>query len=163
MAISIRTHTRAGAALGALAVSLSLVVSTATPAQAVGATKASRTYGATAEKATNAQRVKHGRVKLKPNACLATYAAKHAKKLAKAGGGINHQSLEPILRACKLSMVGENVAVGYGSGKKVVTQGWMKSPGHRRNILEKRFNRGEVVARTSAQGRWYAVQLFGRR
>ncbi len=37
-----------------------------------------------------------------------------------------HQDLEPILRRCGMSMVGENVAYGFTSGRAVV-RGWMDS------------------------------------
>ena len=41
-----------------------------------------------------------------------------------------HQELGPILSACNLNGVGENVAYGYTSGA-AVTAGWMGSTGHR--------------------------------
>jgi hypothetical protein len=36
------------------------------------------------------------------------------------------QQLGPILKACRLSMVGENVAYGYSNGREAVTA-WMNS------------------------------------
>ncbi len=145
----------------ALVVTL-LVAQPVQSAEAAPASKQARAYGAAAEKATNVQRVAVGKRKLKADGCLAKWAAKHAAKLARKGGGIRHQDIRKVLRDCRLTMVGENVAMGYPSGKSVVKQGWMKSPGHKRNLLEKRYTRGEVVARRSASGTWYAVQLFGR-
>lgn len=139
-----------------LAVGLGL---TATPAQA--ASPASK-YGTAAEKATNKQRVKHDRVKLKGNKCLKRQAKSHARKMARKRD-IWHQDLGKVLRKCNMRMVGENVAVGYRSGRSVVNQGWMKSPGHRRNILTKQYRRSEVAAVKGSDGRWYAVQLFGRK
>ena len=152
--------------LAAVVLSMALLVPLGSPAQAAegpGPTKASKAYGKAAEKATNAQRVKRDRVRLKGDACLAKWAAKHAKRLAKNNEGIWHQDLTPILRDCNLTRVGENVAAGFGSGKSVVKQGWMKSPGHRKNILNKKYRRSETVARKSRSGTWYAVQLFGTR
>jgi uncharacterized protein YkwD len=58
--------------------------------------------------------------------------------------------------------VGENVAYGYTSGREVV-QGWMHSPGHRANILNRGFRVVAVAAAESDSGRWYAAQVFGRR
>jgi len=145
---------------------MALLVPLGSPAQAAGGpgpTKASKAYGKAAEKATNAQRAKRDRVRLKGDACLAKWAAKHAKRLARNNKGIWHQDLQPILRDCNLRTVGENVAAGYGSGRSVVNKGWMKSPGHRENILRKQYRRSETVARKSRSGTWYAVQLFGAR
>lgn len=151
--------------LAAAACSVALVVPLSAPAEAApwSSTKASKAYGKAAEKATNKHRVAKGLKKLKGDSCLAKWAAKHAKRLAREGSGIWHQDINKVLRDCDLSMVGENVAAGYPSGKAVVNQGWMNSPGHRANILTARYTRSEVVARRSADGTWYAVQLFGRR
>lgn len=42
-------------------------------------------------------------------------------------------------------------------------EGWKKSPGHRRNMLEASVTDTAVaVARSARTGRYYAVQLFGR-
>ena len=51
---------------------------------------------------------------------------------------IYHQDLGPVLQACGLRRVGENVAQGYASGT-AVTAGWMSSPGHRANLLNAEF------------------------
>lgn len=61
-------------------------------------------------------------------------------------------------------LVGENLAYGdFTSGKDVVNE-WMKSPGHRANILRKDYQEiGVAVVRGTYQGRevWFAVQHFG--
>ena len=151
------------AALLALMLAATLLVAhPVQSADAAPASKKERAYGAAAEKATNAQRVAAGRRKVRADGCLAKWAARHAQKLARKGGGIRHQDIRKVLRDCRLTMVGENVAMGFPSGGSVVKQGWMKSPGHKRNLLERRYTRGEVVARRSSSGTWYAVQLFGR-
>ena len=68
------------------------------------------------------------------------------------------KDLGPILRACNLSAVGENVAYGYPSGSAVMG-GWMdraelsRCPERRPRLLG--------VARSSSDGRWYAAQVFG--
>ncbi|GGD15713.1 CAP domain-containing protein [Nocardioides daphniae] len=151
---------RLAALLVALATTLALVL-VANPAPAQAATAAQR-YGAAAEKATNVARAKHDRVKLKGNPCLRKYARIQATKMARKKD-IWHQDLNVVLKKCNMSWVGENVAVGYPSGKAVVNQGWMKSKGHRQNILRKQFRLGVVVARKGDDGRWYAAQVFGRR
>lgn len=62
------------------------------------------------------------------------------------------------------ALVGENLALGnFGTSQAVVT-GWMNSPGHRANILHKKFTEIGVAAVTGTyEGRpvWVAVQEFG--
>lgn len=134
-----------------------------TRAAAAKKPKPAQRYGKQAQKATNAARKRNDLKKLRPDPCLRKWARKHANRLAKSNSGLWHQDLGPVLRNCNLKRVGENVAAGYPTGKKVVNQGWLKSPGHRTNILTPQFRRSVVVARRSNDGRWYAVQLFGRR
>ncbi len=56
----------------------------------------------------------------------------------------------------------ENVALGYPNAETVV-EGWMSSPGHRRNILDGSVvETGIGVARSAAGGLYYC-QVFGRR
>ena len=67
--------------------------------------------------------------------------------------------------------VAENISYQYSSedfataelaGRYV--EGWKNSPGHRRNMLDKVVSdTGVAVARSPKTGRYYAVQLFGRR
>jgi uncharacterized protein YkwD len=75
---------------------------------------------------------------------------------------MEHQAMGPILRKCNLSMVAENVAYGYDTGRKVV-RGWMHSKGHRRNILNGKFRLLGMAVRRSDNGTPYAAQVFGRR
>jgi uncharacterized protein YkwD len=39
----------------------------------------------------------------------------------------------------------------------------MKSEGHRRNILDRRFRLMAIAARKGDDDRWYVAQVFGRR
>ena len=119
-------------------------------------------YGKAAQKATNARRAGHDLRTLRPDACLKRMAARHAARLAREEA-LYHQDLSVVMRRCDLRAAGENVAYGYPTGRAVVNRGWMRSPGHRANILEPRYRRGVVAARRSDDGTWYAVQLFGRR
>lgn len=110
---------------------------------------------------TNKQRIKHDRVKLKGSRCLDKFAERHAKKMA-TEQKMYHQDLGPILKACNLNMVGENVAYGYPSGKAAVGA-WMNSPGHKANILNKEYRVLAVGAYTDKNGTWYVAQVFGRK
>ena len=120
-------------------------------------------YRRQAQRATNAARKRHDLRKFRTDKCLRKWARKHAKRLAAEDEGLWHQNLKRVKKNCGLDWAGENVAVGYPTGKAVVNQGWMQSEGHRRNILHTQYRLSVVEARRSDAGWWYAVQLFGRR
>ena len=120
------------------------------------------TYAETAFRATNAQRADQGRVQLREGACLTRMAEQWATHLARTGSLV-HQDLQPIARRCGLSMVGENIAMGYSSGRVVVNRGWMHSDGHRANILRREYRLMGIGAARDSSGRWWVSQVFGRR
>jgi uncharacterized protein YkwD len=148
-----------GGLIAAALVATASPVLLAQPAQA--ASPAAR-YGNAAFKATNTQRVEHDRRTFKRNACVQKHARKQARRMARQER-MFHQDLGPIIADCNLDRVGENVAYGYPSGRAVVNKGWMKSEGHRANILNREFRLMGVAARKGDDGRWYAAQVFGRR
>ena len=119
-------------------------------------------YAANAVQATNVARETNDRKAFKVDECLRGFAVKQARKMA-AAGEIFHQDLGAIMAECGLVTTGENVAYGYRTGRKVVNQGWMKSDGHRANILNPDFRLVAVAARRDESGTWYAAQVFGRR
>lgn len=112
--------------------------------------------------ATNHQRDRHDRVALRHQHCVQEYAVRQARRMARQDR-MFHQDLGRVLRACGLRMAGENVAYGYPSGRSVVDSGWMHSRGHRENILNPSYRLLGTGARRSADGTWYAAQVFGRR
>lgn len=62
----------------------------------------------------------------------------------------------------KFRAYAENVAYGYTSGKKVVA-GWMKSPGHRKNLLDESdagYTHVGVAAVRRPGGRYFYCQVF---
>ncbi|WP_067428787.1 CAP domain-containing protein [Nocardioides jensenii] len=118
------------------------------------------TYSRTAIAATNAQRARRDLVRLRKQACLQRKATEQANRMARQRR-MFHQNLGPVLRQCGMSMVGENVAYGYPTGRSVVNQGWMHSPGHRANILRREYRLIGLAARR-AGGRWYVAQVLGR-
>jgi uncharacterized protein YkwD len=120
------------------------------------------TYAAAAVKATNTARVNHERKELRTSTCLRRFAARHAARMA-AKEAMYHQELGPIMEGCGLSTAGENVAYGYPTGRAVVWKGWMRSEGHRANILRRAFRLVAVGARRSDDGTWYVAQVFGRK
>ena len=137
-----------------------LLLTLATP-PTVSASPAAPSYADAAFKATNAKRAAHDRVALRADGCLQRFAEKQARAMVRAGQ-IYHQSLERIQSACGMGYVGENVAYGYPSGQSVVAA-WMKSPGHRRNILDRHFKLMGLAAEQNDDGVWYVSQVFGRR
>ncbi len=118
-------------------------------------------YQNQARAATNNKRAAHDRVKLKRGKCVQRFARKQARRMANQGR-MFHQDLGPIRNQCNLSMVGENVAYGYPTGRKVV-RAWMHSKGHRRNILNRKFRLLGMAVRYADDGTPYAAQVFGRR
>ncbi|MET0914807.1 MAG: CAP domain-containing protein [Jiangellaceae bacterium] len=110
---------------------------------------------------TNAVRHSHHMRDLRPARCLTRFAEKQARAMADKHQ-LFHQDLRVPVRRCGLRHVGENVAVGYPDGRTVVRLGWMKSAGHRANILTKGYRRIAVGAHQDASGRWWTAQLFSR-
>ena len=65
----------------------------------------------------------------------------------------------------KFLVIGENLALGNFAGDAKVVAAWMASPGHRENILDKRYTEmGVAVGYGMYKGRmqWLAVQHFAR-
>ncbi len=143
--------------LAAAAVALAVL----TPSVAEART-AEAVYQTSIHVVTNQARLQRDRVRLRTNACVQRFAVRQAKRMA-AQERMFHQDLGPILTACGLSKVGENVAYGYATGLEVVRVGWMRSPGHRANILARDYRLLGSGARRSEDGTWYAAQVFGRK
>jgi uncharacterized protein YkwD len=152
------SRSRTALAVVTATVTVAIVVGVPAGAQASPASE----YAAKAVQATNAARDANGRKAFKVDECLRGFAVKQARRMATAGD-IFHQDLGPVMEACGLVTTGENVAYGYPTGRSVVNQGWMKSEGHRANILNPDFRLVAVAARRDENGTWYAAQVFGRR
>lgn len=143
--------------LPVLATTVALLVG---PAALPVAASVSGKYELAVQRATNAERTKRDLSKLKHRECLDNYAEAQARRMAKKKK-LYHQSLKPILKKCKLRMVGENVAYGYSSGK-ATTRAWMRSPGHKANIVNKRYTKMGIGAYRDSKGRWWVAQVLGR-
>jgi uncharacterized protein YkwD len=129
------------------------------PAPSTAPVSAADRYEADVLAATNAERRTAGLTALSAQACVDSFAEAQAQRMADQSR-MYHQELSPVLSACGLRMVGENVAYGYPDGKAVTT-GWMGSPGHRANILKPEYRVIGIGAAQNSQGRWYAAQVFG--
>ncbi|MCS6789305.1 MAG: CAP domain-containing protein, partial [Patescibacteria group bacterium] len=67
--------------------------------------------------------------------------------------------------------IGENIALGNFKDDKELVDAWMNSPGHRKNILDSKYNeigialmKGDFYnqSQNKLQKVWIAVQVFGR-
>ena len=124
---------------------------------------------------TNDFRVKENRSRVTSNPKLTEAATGFAAYMAKEGRfGHTADGSRPSERAAKQGyeycIVAENIAytfdpAGFTSdelGKKLV-EGWEKSPGHRRNMLDPDVTEtGVAVAQSPTTGYFFAVQMFGR-
>jgi hypothetical protein len=115
--------------------------------------------------ATNRERSAVGLQPLKWDEALATAARQHAQVMA-SQNLLLHQCLdEPPLdqRAAKagarFSMIAENIAVG--PNPEAIHNGWMHSPGHRKNILSADV-RAVGIATMRGSGGLFAVEDFSR-
>ncbi|SOE16000.1 Uncharacterized conserved protein YkwD, contains CAP (CSP/antigen 5/PR1) domain [Streptomyces sp. 2323.1] len=121
--------------------------------------------GATAQvvKLVNAERSKAGCSPLTVNAKLTKAAQDHSQDMAdhKNMSHTGSDGSSPGDRITKAgyswSAYGENVAYGYSSPESVM-QGWMTSPGHKRNILDCSF---KEIGVGHAQPGDYWTQDFG--
>lgn len=111
---------------------------------------------------TNHHRTRRDRAAVRYDQCLKRMASRQARAM-RDDGRLYHQDLYPVMRRCGLRMAGENVAFGYPDGRTVVSQGWMRSKGHRANILKGSYQVMAISAVQDAEGRWYVAQVFGAR
>ena len=151
--------------LRVLAVALVAAVTlTATPVPAAVAapTAGERKYQTKVFNVVNNIRANRDRVKLRKNKCLQRFANRKAASLAKnRNTNLPHSNLRRIQRRCGVGYVGENLAYGPFTAKQVVRR-WMRSPGHRSNILFRKYRITGVAAR-KAGGYWWVAQVFGRK
>jgi uncharacterized protein YkwD len=125
---------------------------------------------------TNAFRRAQGAKPTTPNATLAATAREFADYMARTDRyGHEADGRQPSQRAAahgySYCLVSENIAWQYSSigfrSAELATQfvdGWKRSPGHRQNMLEPDATETAVaLAQSPRSGRWYAVQMFGRR
>lgn len=124
---------------------------------------------------TNEFRKKHDREPVQVNPKLTETAQYFADYMAKNDRyGHTADGNRPADRAKKFDydycIVLENIAYQYSSlGFKTeelaekFTQGWIDSPGHRKNMLDPDVTDiGVAIAHSEESGNYYAVQMFGR-
>lgn len=118
---------------------------------------------------TNAERVQAGCPALRLDTRLRLAARRHSADMARYGyfshtGRDGSSPGDRIAAAGYPSNVGwaENIAFGYSTPQAVVAA-WMRSEGHRRNILNCRLAAIGVGVAPDSRGRLYWTQVFGGR
>ena len=135
----------------------------ATPADAAAVSVT--TLQADINRLTNQQRRAHGCPAVTVNAALVKAARGHSAYMA-TSGSFSHTGRAGSNFVARGKAAGytrpasENIAWGYRSGAEVV-KGWMKSPGHRANILNCKVKTVGVGAVYAKNGTPYYTQDFG--
>jgi hypothetical protein len=125
--------------------------------------------------ATNQFRRQQGRGELHPNQVLARAAQDFAEYMARTDKfSYTADGKEPWQRVASFGssygIVAENIAWEFISAgfttrglANAFVEGWKKSPGHRKNMLDPDVDEiGVGVAKCDKTGRYYAAQEFGR-
>lgn len=118
---------------------------------------------------TNQARVSQGRPPLAVNARLMQAAQLQAAQMARAGKMAHTfpDAAYPTLRdrmaaaGYEWSAMAENVAIDYRDAAAAVT-GWMRSSGHRANILNATYTEIGAGYATDSRGHRYYAQVFGK-
>ena len=109
----------------------------------------------------NEERARAGVRPLAVSACADSYAEAWSRRMASTGVLAHRDDLGALLRSCRGSRVGENIAYGEVSPDQLVDM-WMSSPGHRANMLQPEYTHLGVGASRTGSGRVYATQNFLR-
>lgn len=109
----------------------------------------------------NVERAAAGVLPMRMDPRLRTAAGRRSRDLA-ASGVLSHDGWVDAIRAAGYGggALGENIAYGYGSAESVMS-GWMRSTGHRANILRSYFRDLGVGCARDGRGRLWWVQSFG--
>jgi uncharacterized protein YkwD len=113
--------------------------------------------------ALNRERLAQGFASLQWDESLFKAARRHALRMANLNMLEHQLPSEPKLEerfteaGARFSIIGENIALG--PNPNTIHNGWMESPGHRKNILDARFNAVGIAA-VRGTGGLFAVQDF---
>jgi uncharacterized protein YkwD len=113
----------------------------------------------------NQYRAERGLSPLKMNAAITREATRHSQEMANHQVPFGHtgfqQRMKHLYHDLQYATGGaENVAYNYKTAK-IVVDGWIKSPGHRQNIVGRYDLTGVGIVRDAA-GKLYYTQLFVR-
>jgi uncharacterized protein YkwD len=109
---------------------------------------------------TNAARDRRGLRPLKLSLDVSSYATKHSARMASQGRLFHSTStqIKKALRGTKWRSWGENV--GTAPTLKRLQRAWMRSDGHRANILRRAFDRVGIGVVRSGRFVWATVVLY---
>jgi uncharacterized protein YkwD len=117
----------------------------------------------------NKERIKRGLDNLSWNSKLADLARNYSQKMAKENffdhidnNGDSIAERVNAWRITKWKKIGENLfmSAGYDDFSKIAIKGWMKSRGHRENILDENYNETGIGIARSKSGMIYVTQIF---
>lgn len=115
-------------------------------------------------KYVNEDRAAHGLALLQMNDMESSLAAKHSQDMAAGKVKFGHEGFntraKTIQRALGSTEIGENVAEGLMTAREVV-DGWLHSPGHKKNI-EGNFTFTGIGYAPDKKGDIYFTQIFSR-
>jgi uncharacterized protein YkwD len=109
-------------------------------------------------KLMNHERVERDRHKLRLRPKLTRLARRHSRAMA-AEGTIFHSDLGDTVSGLSWSIAGENV--GMGPSIRGLHNAFMESPGHRANVLERRYRRVGVGVVRSDRTIYVTVLFLG--
>ena len=150
---------------------MSIPTGTQSPDAGAGVSATTVARGVIAE--VNSTRLGQGLDALIEDAVLNRAAREHSEELA-ARGKLDHTSTDPARRTMTMRIeaaggtwlrAAENLAhvSGYASGVPGRTVNmWLKSNGHRRNLLSPDYTHTGVGVAIDPRGRWYVTQLYVR-
>ncbi|MDD2706979.1 MAG: CAP domain-containing protein [Verrucomicrobiae bacterium] len=111
----------------------------------------------------NKARTQHGKAPLIWNEKIQLACRQHSRQTAQGKRPLGHDDFDERLKNLAISFqsAGENVASNRGHDDPVAhaVKGWLKSPGHRANLLGDFTLTGVGIARDK-EGRFYFTQIF---
>jgi uncharacterized protein YkwD len=107
----------------------------------------------------NRVRARHGLPALRASSCLDVFAERRARRLA-AERILVHFGLGAVFDRCGGSMMGENLARGRYLTATRVVEAWLRSPGHRANVLRSGFRSAAVGAWRASDGTIYVSMVY---
>ena len=112
----------------------------------------------------NDDRRDHGLQPLQVNALECSLASKHSQDMARGKVKFGHEGFNARAKSIQRSLgsieIGENVAEGPMTAREVV-DGWLNSPGHKKNI-EGNFTLTGIGYARDNKGNIYFTQIFSR-
>jgi uncharacterized protein YkwD len=118
----------------------------------------SEAYALRVRALVNEERARHGLPPFAKAPCAQRFAERAVAGLAQ-NGGLRHEPLRGLLRACEAAHGAENLATGQPTPEAVL-RSWLASARHRENLLGARYTHLGVAAARAASGRWLVVADF---